>query len=736
MEIKPVYIKTFLFSVLIILFLFDSFSFLTSSASGLNIIPAWAAFTRNFLVLFCSFLYLFFKLNKTPVKKPELVSVSWKSILWLGSFILLSVILNVVSFDTGFHKSQTVQGITSESSDNISFDSETNSASDPLPETSETEKTPVLLPNSFFSLFASYVFGIGLFVFVVQSWNSLRNFVYFKRTAKFELNFRILLGLIIATGIVELASSQSGSIMQAITIILYVLVAIYIGLNSFRLGWVLYVTRRDKIISIFLIITILILGLVILSTDLLGMGEPVSYLSPFIFNFIRFTLIYIISFSFISLFSIIFHLPTTEAFERKSSELSSLHSLSKLVSNVFDLNELSQAVVNYSLQTTLSEIGWLELYHTKKDGTHSVKILAPQNINSSEIQQLVDTIQGNMREKLVSTRSLLIIDQGDRSDLLDKKLAKARKILSIAAVPLVARGELVGGLFISKLIHAGFDKDDSDTLSTFADQAAIAIDNTRLFELSLEKERLQQELFIAQKMQMKLLPQTNPVVNGLDIESVSYPAYEVGGDYYDFIVLPEDRFGIIVADVSGKGTSAAFYMAEVKGIFQSLARIYYSPKKLLLEANSVLFGSLERKSFVSLLYCVFDLKKGIVTQSRAGHCPLLVVRADGRSEFVKSPGVGIGMGSSAVIESKMAETEIKLEVGDICVLYSDGVVEAMNEKMDEFGYEQLRRVIIENRKLSAKEILDKLITEVNTFIWNGKANDDLTLVVTKWMGMK
>lgn len=736
MEIKPVYIKTFLFGVLIILFLFDSFSFLTSSASGLNIIPVWAAFTRNFLVLFAAFLYLFLKLNKTQVKKPELVSTSWKSILWLGGFVLLSVTMNIASFDTGFHKSQTVQNLTSDFSEPAGTDQEIHQTDEVQPESSDTEKKQVLLPNSFFSLIASYVFGIGFFVFVVQSWHGLRNFVYFKRTPRFELNFRILLGLIIATGIVELGSPFSASVMQAISIVLYVLVAVYIGFNSFRLGWVLYVTRRDKIISIFLILTILVLCTVILSTDLLGLGEPVSYLSPFIFNFIRFTLIYIISFSFISLFSIIFHLPTTEAFERKSSELSSLHSLSKLVSNVFDLNELSQAVVNYSLQTTLSEIGWLELYHTKKDGSHSVKILAPQNISSAEIQQLVDTVQGNMREKLVSTRSLLIIDQGDSSDLLDSKLAKTKKILSIAAVPLVARGELVGGLFISKLIHAGFDKDDCDTLSTFADQAAIAIDNTRLFDLSLEKERLQQELFIAQKMQMKLLPQTNPVVNGLDIESVSYPAYEVGGDYYDFIVLPEDRFGVIVADVSGKGTSAAFYMAEVKGIFQSLARIYFSPKKLLIEANSVLFGSLERKSFVSLLYCVFDLKKGIVSQSRAGHCPLLVVRADGTSEFIKSPGVGIGMGSSAVIESKMVETEIKLEVGDICVLYSDGVVEAMNENMDEFGYEHLRLVIVESRHLSAKEILDRLITEVNTFIWNGKANDDLTLVVTKWMGMK
>lgn len=735
MEIKPVYIKTFLISVLITLFLFDSFSFLTNSASGLNIIPDWATFTRNFLILFSSFLYLFFKLNKTVVKKPEPVSVSWKSILWLGGFILVTILINVASVDIAFHKTESVQDLSSLSSENgneLSVDSTQNGD---MPE-AVSEKKPVLLPNSFFSLLASYVIGIGLFFFVVQSWISLRNFVCFKRTPRFELNFRILLGLIIVTGILDLTTTGSGSLMQAISIILYIAVAIFIGFNSFRLGWVLYITRRDKIISIFLIIILFVLGSVILSTDLLSQGDSVSYLSPFIYNFIKFTLIYILSFSGISLFSIIFHLPTTEAFERKSSELSSLHSLSKLVSNVFDLNELSQAVVNYSLQTTLSEIGWLELYNPKKDGSQSVKILAPQNISSAEIQQLIEANSESIRGKLVNTRSLILIDHADTSDLLDKKLAKSRKISSLIVVPLVARGELVGGLFISKSIQSGFDKDDIDTLSTFADQAAIAIDNTRLFELSLEKERLQQELFIAQKMQMKLLPQTNPVVNGLDVESVSYPAYEVGGDYYDFIVLPEDRFGVIVADVSGKGTSAAFYMAEVKGIFQSLARIYFSPKKLLLEANSVLFGSLERKSFVSLLYCVFDLKRGIVSQSRAGHCPLLVVRADGRSEFVKSPGVGIGMGSSAVIESKMAETEIQLEVGDICVLYSDGVVEAMNENMDEFGYEKLRQVIIENRNLSAKGILDCLISEVNTFIWNGKANDDLTLVVTKWLGMK
>lgn len=735
MEIKPIYIRTFLISVLVLLFLFDSFSFLTSSASGLNIIPAWAVFSRNFLLLFSAFIFFFLKLGKTEIKKPDLVTACWKNILWLGGFLILAITVSYFFTDSGFHKTNAGESQIAQFEDLPSDPAEASSDG----EVTEPSGKQILLPNSFSSLVVSYLFGIGLFIFIANVWVTLRNFVYFKRTPRFELHFKILLGLIFTISVAELVLpvlTSGGSGTQVLMIFLYILVAVFLGLNSFRLGWVLYLSRKEKILSIILIFVFEIICIILLSTNLLNQGDTIAFLSPFLIHFIRLTLIYLISYAGISFFSILFHLPTTEVFERKSSELSSLHSLSKLVSNVFDLNELSQAVVNYSLQTTSGSIGWLEIYQTKKSESPGIKILAPRQITSTEIQDLFGHSDENLRSRLVSTRVLQVIDRAEGSSLLHASAVKIKKIGSIAAIPLIARGELVGGLFILKQVSGGFDKDDADTLTTFADQAAVAIDNTRLFEASLERERLQQELFIAQKMQMKLLPQANPVIESLEVESVSYPAYEVGGDYYDFISVPDGRFGIIVADVSGKGTSAAFYMAEVKGIFQSLARIFYSPKLLLLEANTVLYGSLDRKSFVSLLYCVFDVKTGILTQSRAGHCPLLVVRADGTGTYLKTPGVGIGLGSSVVIEPKLEETSLTLEVGDVCVLYSDGVVEAMNEEMAEFGYDRLKDVVIQNRHRSAKEILDQLITEINTFIWNGKASDDLTLVVTKWKGSK
>ena len=147
----------------------------------------------------------------------------------------------------------------------------------------------------------------------------------------------------------------------------------------------------------------------------------------------------------------------------------------------------------------------------------------------------------------------------------------------MVVVPLLSHEKVLGVLYATKDMEYGFDKEDVELISAFADQATIAIENSRLIEKSLERERLIREMMLAQDMPRKLLPQSLPGVVGVDIDALSSPAFEVGGDYYDFTMLDEHHLGILVGDVSGKGVSAAFYMAEMKGIFQSLSKIDRSP---------------------------------------------------------------------------------------------------------------------------------------------------------------
>ncbi|MCH7646618.1 MAG: SpoIIE family protein phosphatase, partial [Nitrospinae bacterium] len=203
-----------------------------------------------------------------------------------------------------------------------------------------------------------------------------------------------------------------------------------------------------------------------------------------------------------------------------------------------------------------------------------------------------------------------------------------------------ARNEALGALFVAREVTHGFEKDDVEAISIFAAQAALALDNARLFEEQIEKERLARELAIAKEVQHKLLPQCLPSLEGLTLAASSVSAQEVGGDYYDFVQLDDQRLAFIVGDVSGKGTSAAFYMAEMQGVFQSVSHIAPDPQDFLTHANRALANSLEKNVFISVIYGVLDLKKEEIVLARAGHCPAAMIRhlmfipSVGRDEFL------------------------------------------------------------------------------------------------------
>lgn len=703
MKLKPVYINLIFALALLVIFLIDSFSYLVTHYGGINIIPQWAVFLRNIFLISTFSGFFYYSYTNTVLSKPESVNSAWKAIISIGVFILLHILIKYVGWESDFDKSGK--------------------------DTAETGT--ILIPQTFFTILKVHLFGISYFFFGMFIWLKLRDFIYFKRNKNTSIYFLGALFAVATASLIQYFISEENTIISFISISLGTIAVILILINSFKWSWVLYVPRKEKITGIFLIIFMLILLILLKANDIIN-EDALLFYSPAISTFALFSLLLLGVFGTFSFFSLLFHLPTSEVFERKSSELSSIHSLSRLISDVFDLNELSEAVIGYSIQSSHSEFGWVELLVEGKDHIKTPKIYATKNISYDDLERLTVNTEKSLKEKIYSAPTIILIDKADQSDMLDQSIVKSNKIGSLVVVPLISRGELVGGLFVGKSLSFGFDKDDLDTITTFADQAAIAIDNSRLIEKSLEKERLQQELFIAQSMQMKLLPQKTPVLEFLDVESVSYPAYEVGGDYYDFVHLPDGNFGIIVADVSGKGTSAAFYMAEVKGIFQSLARSIFSPKSLLVEANQVLYGTMDRKSFVSLLYSVFDLKTGRLIFARAGHCPLLLVRQNGEYLFIKSKGIGIGITKSVILEEQLEEVTINLQEGDICLMFSDGVVEAMDAEMEEYGYDRLGKLIVENVHLSASGILQKVISEINNFTYDGKANDDLTLVVTKW----
>jgi len=257
-----------------------------------------------------------------------------------------------------------------------------------------------------------------------------------------------------------------------------------------------------------------------------------------------------------------------------------------------------------------------------------------------------------------------------------------------------------------------------------------------LLHVQREKQRLDDELRIVHEIQTSLLPDCPPTYEGLSIADMCVPAREVGGDYYDFFELSPRRLGVLVADVSGKGTSAALYMAELKGLMLALSHEERSPKKLLTRVNHLLADHLDNRSFITMTYGVIDLDARTLTHSRAGHTPLIVVsdrRADG-AEVIVPNGMVLGLrlpGAADRFESLLEEHTLPLEAGDVIVFYTDGVTEAMNVNGDLFSDEALGRVVRSHRGLDASGIRERILRDVHAFVGEAEPHDDMTMVVVK-----
>jgi sigma-B regulation protein RsbU (phosphoserine phosphatase) len=216
------------------------------------------------------------------------------------------------------------------------------------------------------------------------------------------------------------------------------------------------------------------------------------------------------------------------------------------------------------------------------------------------------------------------------------------------------------------------------------------------------------------------------------VAALCLPAAEVGGDYYDLLPLGETRMGVLVADVSGKGTSAALYMAELKGLVLSLSRIYDSPAKLLGEANRILTANMDSRSFVTMTYAVVDTAARCMRYARAGHNPLIHLQArTGRTRVLTPAGLGLGLDPGERFEKILQEDEVPLEVGDFFLFFTDGVSEAMNTGAELFGEGRLRRIIEESGSLGSEELKERILEEVRRFVGDADPHDDMTLVVLK-----
>jgi sigma-B regulation protein RsbU (phosphoserine phosphatase) len=600
-----------------------------------------------------------------------------------------------------------------------------------------------LVPKDYSTLFLAHLISItaGLLILLVLLY--LKELIFFKRRKWTKRNFAAFLIALFATS----ASTFNTTPLDPsiLTIVLFG-VTIALGVfNSFRMSWIVYLSRREKLYSLFWSLSLLITFVAVSAQTAGGsfFNNSLLYYSPPLRYFTANTAIVCGIYFGIAFISTLFHFPTAEAFERKRAELSSLHNLGRLVARVLNFNELVDTVTKMTLEVCDAQSAWLELIQyriPKAEGTahgqtsgYSVEVVSPRNISREEIEAITGTDGSPLRHAIVAAKKALLISEVGADKRTRHVKGMKRKLGSLLVIPLISHSEVTGLLYATKEIEYGFDLEDIEVLSAFADQVTIAIENSRLIEQSIERERLLQEMMVAQTMQRKLLPQVLPLCSEFDIDAVSSPAQEVGGDYYDFVHLDEDRIGIIVGDVSGKGISAAFYMAEVKGIFQSLSKLCRTPREFVVKANRALTGTIDRRSFISILYAILNRRTGQIVLSRAGHCPMLYV-SRGRAEYIRPTGLGLGLTDGPLFETATEEKMIQLKAGDVCVLYSDGITESRGGREEELGYDRLKEIVEKVKDSSAREIKEEILNSVREYTGNLNVEDDMTLIVLRWGG--
>lgn len=253
----------------------------------------------------------------------------------------------------------------------------------------------------------------------------------------------------------------------------------------------------------------------------------------------------------------------------------------------------------------------------------------------------------------------------------------------------------------------------------------------KFLENITERQRLKKELEVARIVQMSFLPKKDPTIPGIQIASVCIPAFEVGGDYYDFIMLGENKIGIIIGDVSGKGTQAAFYMTLAKGFIKAIAKDSDSPAEILSKMNELFYENVERGRFISMIYAIIDVERRIMKIARAGHNPVLINQHSGKLNFITPKGLALGLEKGILFRQVITEETIHLEKGNTFVFYTDGFTEAVNNKGEEFGLERIQQLLEIYSYESSDKLLEILLSEVRKFIGKTHQYDDMTMVIVK-----
>ncbi len=409
--------------------------------------------------------------------------------------------------------------------------------------------------------------------------------------------------------------------------------------------------------------------------------------------------------------------------KRAVEELSVLNELATAIGASGNFEDVVRKIISRSMKAVRGEQGLITLVEEKRD--IPMKTLVRTTVSSSEHPgfHFNEALLGWM---ILNKKPLTL--NAPRDDERFHGVVWNGSVRSVTCVPLLIRSVLKGVLAVyNKKSGTGFTEDDQRLLAIIASQSAQVIENARLSEEERALFQIQHEMKLASQIQMDLLPKEAPVISGYDIAGATFPAKAVGGDYYDFVQINERKLAVCLGDVAGKGLPAALLAANLQALIRGRTDLLGSVHECVCRLNRDLVRSTGAESFATLFYGILDSNEHTLTYCNAGQEPPFLLTSGGEPFRLRDGGPLVGM----LDDVDFAEAKVSIEKGDVLVVYSDGVTEAMDEMREQFGERKLSGVILENAGLSASEIIKRIVDAVVDHAGKAPQHDDITAVVIR-----
>ena len=585
----------------------------------------------------------------------------------------------------------------------------------------------LLRESTLYPYFQALFFSLGyyaLVIFLLSGVFIFRRFILFPRTRRklfFWKGFVGILGLALLFHVLQPFGLSPGPLVIGVFIVFLIIVL----LLSANVRWIPYLNFNQKLraLGLFVLVEIVCVTFIVAADrlpDQLNLLNINRYLPE---ELLTFSLIYVMVYSGFSILVLFFNLPTTSVFESNKIEIASFSKINQAIQSNLDFTEIIGTLLDACMMETGARGGWVEWL----DEHGASYVRNKKRITDQDLDQL--KIDFDVTEKVLRDQKFLLIRNTRKHKALRTNSTRFRSVL---CVPLLSSSKNFGVLYLANDLVNAFEDVSVQTVVNFAEQAGIALENAELIKNSIEVERYQEQLKIAKEVQDKLLPTSLPQNDRIEFKALSENAYEVGGDYFDVSQFQEHTFRVAIGDVSGKGTTAAFYMAEVKGIFHALTQLNLSVRQFIATANQALAECLQQGFFVTLTYLEIDVRRRRIEMIRAGHTPTFFYSAESKSiRSIREGTLGLGLVRTDGFANYINDpTVIDYDPGDLLVLYTDGIVEARNEEGEEFGYDRLQEIIEQDAESSVEVLSEKVVKGVKSFA-SKELDDDYTVLIIR-----